>query len=79
MPHHSQLAEALYRRAGQYNHSLALAEKLADAGKCLIIYPPPDIKVGRLEGDLNKLDALYQAGYKAGQECVEKLKHFVAQ
>jgi predicted patatin/cPLA2 family phospholipase len=78
MPRHPQLAEALYRRAGQYNNSLALAEKLADDGKCLIIYPPPDMNVGRLEGDLNKLDALYRAGCKAGLECAEKLKDFPA-
>ena len=74
MPRHPQLAEAFYHRAEQYNRSLALAEKLADTGQCLIIYPPQDIKVDRLEGDLEKLNALYQAGYKAGLECVEKLK-----
>ena len=77
MPRYPRLAEALYRRPEQYNQSLALAEKLADAGKCLIIYPPSDIKVGRLEGDLNKLDALYQAGYQAGLACLEKLKDFL--
>jgi len=74
MPRYPQLAEALYRRAERYNESLALAEKLAEEGKCLIIYPPSDIKVSRLEGDLNKLDALYQAGYIAGLKCVERLK-----
>ena len=79
MPRHPQLAEALYLRPEQYNHALALAEKLADEGQCLIIYPPPDSIVGRLEGDLNKLDALYQAGYKAGLECAEKLNDFLAQ
>jgi len=77
MPRYPQLAEALYRRAEQYNHSLALAEKLAEDGKCMIIYPPPDIKVGRLEGNLKKLDELYQAGYKAGLECAEDLKNFL--
>jgi predicted patatin/cPLA2 family phospholipase len=79
MPRYPQLAEALYRRPERYNHALALAEKLAEEGKCLIIYPPPDIKVSRLEGDLAKLDTLYQAGYQAGLECVEKLKDFLAQ
>jgi len=78
MPRRPQLAEALYRRAEQYNHSLTLAKKLADEGNCLIIYPPPDIKVGRLEGDLKKLDAMYQAGYKAGLECTTKLKDFLS-
>jgi predicted patatin/cPLA2 family phospholipase len=79
MPRYPRLAETFYRRAEQYNHSLAFAEKLADEGKCLIIYPPPDIKVGRLEGDLNKLDALYQAGYNTGLAYVGKVKDFLAQ
>ena len=78
MPRYPKLAEAFYRRPEQYNQSLSLAEQFADEGKCLIIYPPPDIKVGRLEGDMKKLDALYQAGYQAGLACVEKLKQFIS-
>ena len=76
MPRYPLLAEALYRRAEKYNHSLALAEQLAEEGKCLIIYPPEDIKVGRLEGNLKKLEDMYQAGYKAGLECVTTLTTF---
>jgi len=79
MPRYPKLAEAFYRRAEQYNRSLALAEKLAEDGRCMIIYPPPDIKAGRLEGNLKKLDELYQAGYKAGLECAEKLNDFLIQ
>ena len=77
LPRYPQLAEALYRRADQYNRSLALAEKLAEEGKCMIIYPPAEIKVGRLEGNLKKLDELYQAGYKAGLACAENLNDFL--
>ena len=79
MPRYPQLAEALYLRPEQYNRSQSLAKKMANEGKCLIIYPPPEIKVSRLEGDIQKLDALYQAGYKAGLECAGKLKDFLAQ
>ena len=78
MPCHPQLAKALYRRPELYNHALSLAEKLANEGQCLIIYPPPEIKVSRFEGDLKKLDALYQAGYKAGLACAAKLNDFLA-
>lgn len=74
MPRYPRLAEALYRRPERYNQSLSVAEKMADDGTCLIIYPPSDLKVGRLEGDLSKLDALYWAGYEAGMGCAGKLK-----
>ncbi len=73
MPRYPQLAVALYRRPEQYNRSLALAEQMAAEGKCLIIYPPADMKVGRLEGNLKKLDALYQAGFKAGMALAENI------
>jgi len=79
LPRYPKLAEAIYHRSEQYNRSLALAEKLAEEGKCLVIYPPADIKVDRLERDRSKLEALYQAGYQAGLKLTEDLPKFLAQ
>jgi len=78
MRRYPNLATAFYRRPERYNQSLSMAEKLADTGQCFIIYPPSDLKIGRLEGDMGKLDAMYLAGYEAGIGCVEKLKEFLS-
>lgn len=76
MPRHPQLAEAMYNRSAKYNRSLAIVEKLAEEGQCLVVYPPADLKVGRLERDRNKLEALYQAGYQAGLKLAADLLKF---
>ncbi|MDR1997828.1 MAG: patatin family protein [Candidatus Margulisbacteria bacterium] len=73
------LAEAMYNRAAMYNRELAVLEELEAAGQSLIVYPPPEIKVGRLERNWQKLDTLYQAGRQAGQELAQKLPGFLAQ
>jgi len=79
LPRYPRLAEAMHRRSAMYNRELALVEKLAAEGQCLVIYPPADIKVDRLERDREKLDKLYNAGYQAGLKLAEDLPKFLAQ
>jgi predicted patatin/cPLA2 family phospholipase len=78
LPGHPRLAEALNRRSAVYNRELALVNKLEAEGKCLTVYPPENIKVGRLERNWEKLDNLYQAGYQSGLELAQKLPAFLA-
>ncbi|MDR2429250.1 MAG: patatin family protein [Candidatus Margulisbacteria bacterium] len=79
LPNNPRLAEALSQRSAVYNRELALVDKLEAEGKCLVVYPPENLKVGRLERNWEKLDSLYQAGYQAGLELVSKLPVFLAQ
>jgi predicted patatin/cPLA2 family phospholipase len=79
LPNNPRLAEALGQRSAVYNRELALVDKLEAEGKCLVVYPPENLKVGRLERNWEKLDNLYQAGYQAGLHLAEKLPAFLAQ
>jgi predicted patatin/cPLA2 family phospholipase len=79
LPNNPQLAEALNQRSAVYNRELVRVDQLAAEGKCLVVYPPENLKVGRLERNWEKLDNLYQAGYQAGLELAQKLPAFLAQ
>ncbi|MDR1453713.1 MAG: patatin family protein [Candidatus Margulisbacteria bacterium] len=78
LPNDPRLAEALSRRSAVYNRELALVDQLEAEGKCLAVYPPENLKVGRLERNWEKLDNFYQAGYQAGLELAQKLPAFLA-
>jgi predicted patatin/cPLA2 family phospholipase len=73
-----RLAEAILNRPVMYNRELDDVEQLEAEGNCIVIYPPADIIVDRLERNKKKLEALYQAGVQAGVELGKKLPGFLA-
>ncbi|GHV42550.1 patatin family protein [Spirochaetia bacterium] len=77
LPKYPRLAEAMNNRPRVYNQQLDDIETLEKAGSCIAVYPPADIIVDRLERDREKLEALYQAGLKAGAELGKKLPQFL--
>lgn len=60
---------ANYKKANEaYNDGYIAAEKMESEGKAVVIYPPENIHVGRMEKKTENLNALYQAGRLAGEE-----------
>lgn len=59
-------AAALRERASRYNDSVALAKKLAEEGRCLLIAPTAVKGTGTVQRDPAVLDALYREGYRKG-------------
>lgn len=71
-----ELAKDLMKRAKRYNKSLELLEKYEKDGKVIVIRPDSTKGFSRLERNLDKIEALYQDGYKKGLDIAEDVKTF---
>ncbi len=67
-----RLRVALSRRIAAYNEQLALVERLEDEGRIVCIRPQHPMDVERMTKDANKLEALYEEGFRLGCEFCEK-------
>lgn len=67
-----RLRVALSRRIAAYNEQLALVERLEDEGRIVCIRPQRPMDVERMTKDANKLEALYEEGFRLGCEFCEK-------
>lgn len=66
-----RLRVALSRRIYEYNRQLEMVERMEDSGEALVIRPLRPMDVGRMEKDERKLEALYEEGFRLGEEfCV---------
>lgn len=66
-----RLRVALSRRIDEYNRQLEMVERMEDSGEALVIRPLRPMDVGRMEKDERKLEALYEEGFRLGEEfCV---------
>lgn len=72
-----KLCEAMETRHIRYNHSVGLAEKLAEEGSAFIIRPSRPVEIGRTETDPEKLQALYDMGYGDAEAAYDSLKNFL--
>lgn len=63
----------LSKRHAIYNAQLELVERLEDEGRILSIRPQRPVEVGRLENNLDKLNALYEEGYECARKALERL------
>ena len=64
-----RLRVALIHRCECYNRQLEMVERMEDEGKILVVRPIGKVEVDRLEGNVDKLRALYEQGY----DCAEKV------
>lgn len=69
-----RLRLALSNRAKIYNAQLELVEKLEAEGKVICIRPENPIEVDRIEKNVEKLEALYQEGYRLGERFCNEYK-----
>ena len=61
-----------------YNRQLDLVDELEEQGKILVIRPEEPIVVGRMEKDVDKLEHLYEEGFRLGERFVkEHLPHLL--
>lgn len=73
-----RLRVALSRRIEAYNRQLDLVDELEEQGKILVIRPVEPIVVGRMEKDVDKLEHLYEEGFRLGEQFVkEHLPHLL--
>lgn len=63
-----RLRVALSRRIKLYNEQLELLERMEDSGDVICIRPQRPMEVGRMEKDTDKLEALYEEGFRLGDE-----------
>jgi len=62
-----RLRVALSHRIEAYNAQLEMVEHMEDEGRIAVIRPQRTMEVGRMEKDVNKLEALYQEGFEQGE------------
>lgn len=67
-----RLRFVLSNRAKCYNAQLDLVDRLEEEGKIVCIRPENPIEVDRIEKDVDKLEALYQEGYRLGEQFCEE-------
>ena len=67
-----RLRVALSHRIEAYNRQLDLVDELEEQGKILVIRPVAPVVVGRMEKGVEKLEALYEEGFRLGEEFVKE-------
>jgi len=69
-----RLRVALSRRVEAYNAQLELIERMERWGEIVVIRPEAPVEVGRMERDINKLERLYEEGFRLGERFCLGLK-----
>lgn len=60
-----------------YNETMDYIEAKAATGELFLIRPGTDLEIGRLEKDLDKLNVLYEEGYKDAQSGYEAMMDYL--
>ena len=60
-----------------YNHQCVELLKLEHQKRIFVIAPSQSIDISRLEGNMEKLGALYYLGYHDAKQSLEKLSHYL--
>ena len=69
--------EALLNGNRFYNKEMDDMFELEKQGKAFLIFPREPLSVGRMEKDIEKLEAGYQEGLEVGKESIKALKAFL--
>ncbi len=69
--------QALSQRHVVYNRTLAEIERLENAGEIFVIRPSEELKIGRMENDLNIIQGVYEIGRRDALAKVEQLKEWL--
>jgi len=67
------LVRAMEERAGLYNETLDRLAEMEKEGSVIIIRPTQDLQVGRMEKKVDKLESLYELGYRDAEAAMDKL------
>ena len=69
--------ELMKERHLMYNATLKYIEEQQESGGAFVIRPKHASKVGRIEKDPRKLEALYEEGYRDAEECFEEMMNYL--
>lgn len=72
-----QMAKAMEKRHDMYNKQLEYVKEMEERGLALIIQPHAPLNCPTLEKNVEKLESIYQLGYKNGLDSVERVKEFL--
>lgn len=67
-----RLRVALSHRTAEYNKQLDLIERMEDWGEVIVIRPERPLEVGRITEDTEKLERLYEEGFRLGERFVSE-------
>ena len=65
-----RLRVALSHRTAEYNRQLELIERMEDWGEVLVIRPERPLEVGRITQDPDRLERLYEEGFRLGEQFI---------
>ena len=74
---HQEFALSLDESKVRYNAQCDEMDRLAEEGRIFMIEPSEPVTVARVEGDMEKLGALYWLGYHDGEQTLEALKAYL--
>lgn len=74
---YKKLRQAIDNRAKAYNREVGIIDGLINEGKALRINPRVDSGIGRLGGDIEKLEQLFQSAYQDCEDRREEILEFV--
>lgn len=69
--------ELMRERHITYNSTVQYIEEMQEQGNVFVIRPKQQSDVGRVEKDKAKLDALYEEGYRDGENCYDALMEYL--
>ncbi len=72
-----KFVEAIINRHNMYNEEIKYIAEQEIIGDTLVVRPSKQLKVGKMERDLNKVQAMYNLGRADALAIIEKLKNFV--
>ncbi|MCC8102921.1 MAG: patatin family protein [Clostridiales bacterium] len=74
-----QLQSQLLRRHTVYNDAIEALKKREADGQAFVIRPSVPIKIGRIESDPSRLQAVYELGLNDGEAQIKALKTYLGQ
>ncbi len=73
-----EFADALADSSAAYNRQCEALLELEQSGRVFMIAPSEPVTISRLEGDMDKLRALYDLGTKDMMRALPALKEYLA-
>lgn len=70
-----RLRVALSRRVEAYNEQLEMMERMERWGEIVVIRPERSLEVGRVTRDTDKLERLYEEGFRLGEKFLLGIKN----
>ena len=77
MRRYPAITQAMARRHEMYNSQLDYVEREEQAGRIFVIAPEQDLPIGRVEMNVEKMNAVYNIGRETATALLPRLKEFL--